>query len=71
MKASQVYKMIKDGEKVEVCAISPPLQMLHYEVNGEKIRYDVGERLMNNCPRGGYAKPNRNMYTTIWACVYN
>jgi len=71
MKASQVYKMIKDGEHVEVCAISAPLQMLRYEVNGDKIRYDVGEKLMNSCPTGTFAKPNRNMYTTIRACVYN
>jgi hypothetical protein len=71
MKASEIYKMIKEGKKVEVCAISAPLQIVRYEVNGEKVRFDVGEKLIENCPSGVINKPNINMYTTVWACTYN
>ena len=71
MKKNEVMKMIKNGEKVEIVCLHPPLQNRIYKANGQIIRSNVGDDLMNNCPSGIFEKLNINMYTSVTACIYN
>jgi len=71
MNKKEVMAMIAEGDKVEIICIRPPLQNRIYKANGKKIRSDLGQSLLDNCPSGIIEKENLSMYTSVLACVYN